>query len=159
MSATDDAIQVGDRLPRIANVRPEGGLAVAVTWASGLRAGRTDIVDLAPIVMTLRFYGPLRHDNALFAGVTIAEDGSALSWDNGRIDMAASTVERLAREAMSGDDFKAFLSRNHLTLDAAAAILGISRRQAAYFAKGKPVPRLVALACAGYEAGRRVMAA
>jgi len=60
---------------------------------------------------------------------------------------------------MSGDGFKAFLFRNHLTLDAAAAILGISRRQAADFAKDKPVPRLVALACAGYEAGLRIMAA
>jgi hypothetical protein len=109
--------------------------------------------------MTLRFYGPLRHDAALFATVTTMEDGSARSWDDGRIDMAASTVERLERETMSSDDFRAFLSRNHLTLYSAAAIPGISRRQAAYYAKDKAVPRLVALACAGYEAGRRELAA
>jgi len=108
--------------------------------------------------MTLRFYAPLRHDPALFATIAATEDGSALSWDQGKIDMAATTVERLAREAMSPEDFRAFLTRHHLTLDAAAAILGISRRQAAYFAKGKPVPLLVALACAGYEARRTKLA-
>ena len=159
MSATDEAIRVGDPLPRIATARVAGGLSIAVTWASGIRAGREDVVDLAPVVMTLRFYRPLRLDPDLFAAVAVAEDGSALLWDDGRIDMAATTVERLAREAMSPEDFRAFLARNRMTLDAAAAILGISRRQAAYFAKGKPVPRLVALACAGYELGKRDLAA
>lgn len=159
MSETNDTISVGDPLPRIAGVRPAEDLAVAVTWAGGFRVGKTDIVDLAPVVMTLRFYRPLRHDQALLSTVAVMEDGSALTWGDGRIDMAAQTVERLAREAMSPEDFRAFLARNHLTLDAAAAILGISRRQAAYFAKGKPIPRLVALACAGYEAGKRELAA
>ena len=140
-------------------VRAAEGLALAVTWASGLRSGRVDIVDLASVVMTLRFYRPLREDPALFSAVGVTEDGSALTWDDGRVDMSAATVERLAREAMSAEDFGAFLARNRLTLDAAAAILGISRRQAAYFVKGKPVPRLVALACAGYEAGRGDLAA
>ena len=91
--------------------------------------------------------------------MTVIEDGTALSWDGGRIDMAATTVERLGRETMSSEDFRTFLLRNKLTLDAAAASLGISRRQVAYYARGKPVPRLVALACAGYEATRGVLAA
>jgi hypothetical protein len=158
-ASPEDAIRVGKPMPRIATVRPAPGLAVAVTWAAGPRVGQTDIVDLAPIVMTLRFYAPLRHDPALFATVATTEDGSALSWDQGKIDMAATTVERLTREAMSPEDFRSFLTRHHLTLDATAAILGISRRQAAYFAKGRPVPRLVALACAGYEARRAELAA
>jgi hypothetical protein len=159
MNATDDAIKVGAPLPRIASAHAADGLSVVVTWANGPRAGCTETVDLSPIAMTLRFYVPLRNNAELFLTVAAEEDGSALSWDGGRIDMAATTVERLAREAMSEEDFRAFLSRHHLTLDVVAAILGISRRQAAYFAKGKPVPRLVALACAGYEAGKREIAA
>jgi hypothetical protein len=159
MSGTTDTIRVGDPLPRIAAVAATGDLAITVTWASGLRAGRVEVVDLAPVIMTLRFYRPLRTNAALFSTVAATEDGSALMWGDGEIDMAAATVERLAREVMSPEDFRAFLTRNRLTLDAAAAILGISRRQAAYFAKGKPVPRLVALACAGYEAGRGDLAA
>jgi len=139
-------------LPRIAAVRAADGLAVAVKWARGLRAGRTETVDLAPVVMTLCYYKPLRRDRALFTTVAVEEGGSALAWGGGRLDMGAVTVERLAAETMSADDFRAFLARHRLTLDAAAAILGVSRRQVAYFAKGKSVPRLVALACAGYEA-------
>jgi len=159
MNAIDETVRVGDPLPQIAQVRSAGGLSVTVSWERGLRAGSTETVDLAPVVRTLRFYAPLRQDAALFATVAVEDDGTALSWDGGRIDMAAITVERLAGEAMSADGFRAFLSRHRLTLDAAAAILGISRRQVAYFAKGKPVPRLVALACAGYEAGRGDLAA
>jgi hypothetical protein len=159
MSGADNALHVGEPMPRIASVQPAGELSVSVTWGAGIRAGRTDVVDLAPVIMTLRFYAPLREDLSLFASVTVIEDGTALSWDGGRIDMAATTVERLGRETMSSEDFRTFLLRNKLTLDAAAASLGISRRQVAYYARGKPVPRLVALACAGYEATRGVLAA
>lgn len=152
MTSISDTISVGDPLPRIASVRAGGGLDVSVTWASGLRAGRTETIDLAPVVMRMRFFRPLRDNPALFASVTISDGGSALTWGSGEIDMAAQTVERLARLVKSPEEFRAFLTRHHLTLDAAAAILGISRRQAAYFAKSKPLPRLVSLACAGYEA-------
>src|SRR5271156_192948 len=99
MNAIENPIRVGAPLPRIANVRPAEGLAVAVTWAAGPRAGRTDIVDLAPVIMTLRFYRPLHQNSGLFATVAAAEDGSALTWNGGRLDMAATTVERLAGEA------------------------------------------------------------
>ncbi len=54
---------------------------------------------------------------------------------------------------MPPEAFRAFLDRHRLTLDAVSAVLGISRRQAAYFAAGnKPIPRTVALACTGYDA-------
>jgi hypothetical protein len=51
------------------------------------------------------------------------------------------------------------LDRHGLTLDAAGAVLGISRRQVAYYAKDRPIPRLVALACAGYDAWQAAKAA
>jgi len=53
---------------------------------------------------------------------------------------------------MTNAQFQTFLERHGLTLDAAAAVLGISRRQVAYYAKDRPIPRLVTLACAGYDA-------
>src|SRR5262249_44181159 len=111
-----------------------------------------ETVDLAPIIMTYRFFRPLRTDRALFETVRVEGWGSAISWNDGQIDMAAASIERLARESMTPGDFRAFLAPHHLSLDAAAAIPGLARRQAAYFAKDKPIPRLVALACAGYEA-------
>jgi hypothetical protein len=117
MSAIEEAspkgaTRAGEAMPRIATVQPSHGFSVVVTWAAGPRVGQTDILDLAPIVMTLRFYVRLRHDAALFASVAITEDGSALLWDQGNIGMGATTVERLARECArraSGHDLSARL--------------------------------------------------
>ena len=149
-----DIIVVGEALPRLAAVRPLDGRRIAVKWANGSRAGATEEVDLAPVIMTLRFYAPLRDDPHLFGTVELVDDGHTLVWGDGRIDMAATTVERLAREGMTNADFRAFLRRHRLTLDGAGAALGLSRRQIAYYAKDRPVPRLVALACLGYEGTR-----
>ena len=48
----------------------------------------------------------------------------------------------------AGDD-ASFLQRNNLTQ--AEAVLGRSRRQIGYYLEKGPVPRLVALACAGWK--------
>src|SRR5882762_5943801 len=55
-------------------------------------------------------------------------------------------------EAMTPQDFASFLRRNDLTQEAAAALLGYSRRQIGTFVSTGPIPRVVALACYGYEA-------
>ena len=61
--------------------------------------------------------------------------------------MAATTVERLAANSMTNAKFREFLERHGLTLDAAGAVLGISRRQVAYYAKDRLIPRLDAGMC------------
>ena len=159
MSVEADIVTVGDPMPRIAGVRHAHAHVISVTWADGLRKGMTENLDLAPIIMQYRIFQPLRTDVELFASVQLGEDGDTLAWDDGRIDMAATTVEWLAAESMTNAQFRSFLDRHGLTLDAAGAVLGISRRQVAYFAKDKPVPRLVALACAGYDAWQAQKAA
>lgn len=145
---------VGPPMPRLAAVHGAEGFRVAVVWAAGKRAGRQEIVDLAPQIMRYRLFAPVRNDPALFAALRLVDDGTVIAWTDD-IDMAATTVERLAEETMTNADFRQFMERHRLTLDAAAATLGIGRRQAAYYAKDKPVPRLVALACAGVEANRQ----
>lgn len=152
MNAETDIIEIiGAPMPRLSSVAAAEGFAVNVVWAEGARAGVTETVDLAPQIMRYRLYAPLRDDPALFAAVRLADDGTVLTWTD-QIDMAATTVEGLAEQSMSNADFRRFMERHRLTLDAAAATLGIARRQAAYYAKDKPVPRLVALACAGIDA-------
>ena len=54
----ETTLEVGAPLPRLAAVRPLDGHRIAVTWANGARAGTTEEVDLAPVVMTLKFYAP-----------------------------------------------------------------------------------------------------
>jgi hypothetical protein len=159
MSADTDIVTIGDPMPRIAGIRHAHEHVVSVTWADGLRKGMTEAVDLAPVIMQYRIFQPLRVDVELFASVQLGEDGDTLVWDEGRIDMAATTVERLAAESMTNTQFRNFLDRHGLTLDAAGAVLGISRRQVAYYAKDRPIPRLVTLACAGYDAWQAQKAA
>jgi hypothetical protein len=125
---------------------------VAVTWLAGCRRGRHDVVDLSPLIDTHKFYAPLRKNPALFATARIIDDGYAIAWGDGSIDMSAASVERLAEEAMTGADFCEFLKRHDLTHQAAAAALGRSKRQIEHYLQYEMLPRMVVLACIGYEA-------
>ena len=141
-------------MPKLASIKAVGKLSIEVRWKAGRRKGRSEIVDLAPMINAFKFYRPLRADAAAFKAVELIDGGEALAWKDGEIDMAATSVERLAEEAMTGSEFKTFLQRHKLTYDAAAALLGRSRRQIAYYvaAPSKMIPRLVALACFGFSA-------
>jgi hypothetical protein len=154
MGATE-RIDSGIPMPLIGRVRPvdAANRLLEVTWAEGNRRGRTELVDLSPLIDTHRFYRPLRNDAALFDTVHIVDNGEAVAWGDDAIDMSADSIERLATEAMTAEDFRAFLARNNLTQEAAAAILGRSRRRIAAYANEGGIPRIVALACRGYEAG------
>ena len=74
--------------------------------------------------------------------------GASIVWpDNDDLDIGADAIEEMASEVMTNADFEAFLKRNRLTFDAAAAQLGIARRLVAYYAKEREIPRYIALAC------------
>jgi len=144
----EDTIEVGDPMPRLGSVAHHADLKLVVSWRYGLRAERADIVDLAPVIMTYKVYRPLRDNPELFKSVHLTADGTAIAWgDNDAIDMAATTIERLAEESMTSSDFHAWLERLKLTYEAAAAQLGISRRLVGYYADRRDVPRYIALAC------------
>jgi Protein of unknown function (DUF2442) len=136
-------------MPSIQKVAVSNGARVRVTWSRGSHKGTTTEVDIAPLIHSKKVFAPLRNNPALFQTVHIVEGGGAIAWgDDDKIDMAATTVERLADESMTPEDFSAFLERHSLSLDAAAAQLGISRRLAAYYAKERRIPRYIVLACA-----------
>lgn len=132
--------------PVIRSIEAGEGFEVVVAWAHG----RRQTVDLAPEIMKYRVYAPLRTDRALFAGLRLEDDGATVVWSDA-IDMPADTIWTLSRQSMTNEEFRAFLDRWGLTFDAAAPALGLSRRQVAYFAADKPIPRTVYLACQGYE--------
>ena len=149
MSETD-IVQVGAPLPRVDSVQADNDFSIRVTWTGDVDPSLPTTIDLAPIILTYKFYRPLRDNPDLFHTVHVANDGTAIAWGkNDEIDMPATAIEHLASEVMQKSDFRAWLEKNRLTLDAAAAQLGISRRLAAYFASGeKAIPRYIALACA-----------
>jgi len=148
MSETERVVHIGDPMPRVGSVSYHGAYEIVVSWTSGTRESKADIVDLAPVVLTLKFYRPLRDNAEILKTVHVIEDGTAIAWsEDDAIDMSATTIERLAEETMSSADFRAWLERHNFTYDAASAQLGISRRLVAYYASKRHVPRYIALAC------------
>jgi hypothetical protein len=154
MSA-NDVVDSGIPLPRMATVQPLGDFVLRVKWAEGPRTGREDLVDVSPAVFSYKVYRPLRNEALFLLGV-IAEDGDAVAWgDREDLMMSADTIQTLAQESWTPKEFTDFLARNRLTQEAAAALLGRSRRQIATYARKGPIPRVVALACYGFESLRR----
>ena len=140
--------------PNITAVAPVGGQVVAITWANG----KTDRVDLSALVADLAGLEPL--DNGpTFAAVQVGEDGWSLIWPPG-IEVGTDTLWRLARE-QAGDatpvtEFASWRARNALSLTDAAAALGITRRMVSYYEAGRYlIPRMVGLACKGWEVDHR----
>ena len=146
----NDRIIVGTPIPKIGAVTAGERYTVVVTW----RDGREESIDIAPIILSFRTFRPLRDDSELWAGVRVDEYGSAIRWSDD-MDMANYTLDRLAEAGrpMSREDFRSWMKRHGLTVDTAAPVLNLSRRQVAAFSSGeKPVDRTIKLACRGYDA-------
>jgi hypothetical protein len=142
-------------MPRLGAVRAIDGNSVLVNWVEGVRAGRTEAVNLLPLIDNFKAFENLRRNAKLFSTAHVIEDGNAIAWgDDDGIDMSATSIERLAEEAMTADDFAAFLDRNRLTHQGAASALGRSRRQIEYYLSTGAIPRIISLACVGYETRR-----
>lgn len=119
-----------------------------------LSTGRTLTVDLGAYLDSPGYES--LSDPAVFSEVTLEEWGHGVEWE--RIDMGidADTLYRLSREqsgkAMPVEEFNAWMSRNELSLSAAAEALGLSRRTIIYYHGGhKPIPNYIGLACKGWE--------
>ena len=97
MSVTE-RVDSGIPMPLIAGIRAVDAQnrIVEVTWADGIRRGRTDLVNLSSVIDTHKFYRPLRNDPALFDTIHVVEDGEAIGWADDVIDMSADSIERLA---------------------------------------------------------------
>jgi hypothetical protein len=150
MSA-NDIEDTGVPLPRISHIRPQAPSTLIVTWAEGRRAGQVDVVDIAPIIATYKIFRPLRKNENLFETAHLSDDGDVIAWNGADLELAAEAIETIAEQTMVPTQFVAFMQRHNLTEKAAAAILGYGRRQIGYFKTTGPIPRVVALACKGYE--------
>ena len=147
----DEIEDTGIPMARVASVRPLHDNRVVIKWSRGKHAGKTDEINLTPLIATYRIFRPLKNNAALFATVKVIDDGGAIGWDGDDLELAADTLEDLVDQTMTPAEFAAFMKRFNLTETAIAAILGYSRRQIGYFKTTGPIPRVVALACKGYE--------
>jgi hypothetical protein len=145
------------RAIRIAGVKHAGEYKLRLRWVSG----KTTIVDLSEPVQRLKGLRSLR-DQSVFARAAKGEGGHSVVWP-GEIDMGADRLWEMSLEQNGHLDALEFIRwrwRHGLSLSDAAAALGLSRRQVAYYASGeRAVPRTVLLACKGWEAERQGAAA
>jgi hypothetical protein len=137
----NDIVDSGIPLPRMATVQPLPDYVLKVKWAEGPRAGREDLVNVSPAIFSYKVYRPLR-DESLFLMGAIAEDGDAVTWGSEDLMMSADTIQSLAQESWTPKEFVNFLNRNKLTQEAAAALLGRSRRQIATYVMTGPISRV-----------------
>lgn len=93
----------GIPLPRMAEVRAVAPLTLLVTWAEGARAGRTDCLDLAPVIETFKSFRLLRKNESLFATARLGEAGDTVAWAGDNLEMHAEAIELLAEQTMSQD--------------------------------------------------------
>jgi hypothetical protein len=73
-----------------------GPSTIEVTWAQTTRGGRTDVLDLTPLIGSYKVYCPLRDNADLFATAHLIEDGEVVSWDDPDLEMTAELIETLA---------------------------------------------------------------
>ncbi|WP_200896960.1 DUF2442 domain-containing protein [Paracidovorax citrulli] len=129
---------------------PDGG-ALLLTYADGVRY----TVNIAPIIAKAPTLRPLAKP-AVFRRAKLGEFGRCVTWGDDALELAGDNLRAEAIEQAGGVSHEFILEwmhRNGLTVEAAAAALGLSVRMLAYYRSGeKPVPRTVALACRGWEA-------
>ncbi len=97
-----DTIQIGEAMPCVGSVAFHAGYEFVVTWQAGRRHGKTDVVDLAPVLLAHKMYRPLRDSPQMLTSVHLIDGGAAIGWGEGDVmDLAATTIERLAEESLS----------------------------------------------------------
>lgn len=98
------------------------------------------------------------HDPALFGQIQVDDWGGGLNWPDG-LDLGADTLYELCRQQAglpTANEFDAWMKRNGLSLQTAADSLGMTRRMIAHYRTGsRAIPRVVGLACKGWEAEHR----
>jgi hypothetical protein len=79
----------------------------------------------APVLDDASFEPPWRQTDAApevdieKSGIPLVDDGNAIEWGDGTIDMSAELIEDIASQTMRPQDFAEFLERNKLTQEAA----------------------------------------
>jgi DNA-binding transcriptional regulator YiaG len=110
--------------------------------------GTAYFIDMTGVVYRLKAFAPLRND-AIFKQVSIINNGGGIAWQH-ELDYSAEALYKLAQaqQVMTGEDFKAWTERLHLSNNEASDILGLSPRTIkAYKTKKDNLPTAIAICC------------
>ncbi|MFM2006298.1 MAG: hypothetical protein RLZZ09_1953 [Pseudomonadota bacterium] len=136
--------------PRLMAVRIAGPMILDIDWSTG----ETLTLDLSGWV-TPPF--DALSDPDFFARPERDDWGHGIAWPGG-LDLGADLLYEKCREQAGMPTAKAFdewMTRNGLSLATAAETLGMTRRMIAHYRSGsRPIPKIVGLACTGWELER-----
>lgn len=126
---------------KIDNVGVVADRTVRVEWADG----RTELLDLRPLLANNRSFVALRTDDQLFATVSVSSEKTGIEWsDASRV--SSSALQRLPRTQMDAHEFRAIMDDLRLSVEGLSALLGLSKRVIADYRAGAPIPKPLALA-------------
>jgi hypothetical protein len=155
-------IGMSDEMARVTKVRPAGARALHVRFAGDRRERE---LDLTGLMARSTHFAPLMDDGDAFAKARIVEGGLGVAWPIrtkwGRLDVSASTLQRIADEQqpMTGADFARWRTVLGLSLTEAANVLGVGRRTITGYLKKDELPPIVAIACRALARDKHLLAA
>ncbi len=135
---------------RLESVTTGPGLTVNATYSDR----RVLHVDLTDVARRLQAFAPLEKP-AEFATARVADFGWTLEWDCGAsLDSDRLLELALVQAGMTENVyFRRWQDAHGLSLTDAAKAIGLTRRTVSQYRTGaRPVPRVVGLACKGWEA-------
>jgi len=138
---------------RLVTVKPEEPMALSVTYSDG----RVLRVDLSELAGRLQSFAALENPNE-FASVKVADFGWTLEWDCGASLDSDRVIELALEQAGLAENvfFRRWQDSHNLSLTDAASAIGLTRRTVSQYRTGaRPVPRIVGLACKGWEVEHR----
>jgi hypothetical protein len=137
---------------RLESVTPQGGMVLEIRYTGG----QIVRVDFSELPERFAVFADLKNPD-FFRAAAVADWGHTLEWPNGE-GLDADRVMEMALEQAGRVDtlaFRRWQERNHLSLNAAADAIGLTRRTVSQYRTGaRPVPRTVTLACKGWEVER-----
>lgn len=134
---------------RLESVTPDTGMTLSATYTDG-RVVQVDLTDLASRLQT---FSALENPTE-FATAKVTDFGWTLEWDCGASLDSDRLIELALEKAGLAENvnFRRWQDANNLSLTDAAKAIGLTRRTVSQYRTGaRPVPRIVGLACKGWE--------
>lgn len=134
---------------RLESVTPGLGMTLSATYSDG----RVLHIDLSDVASRLETFGPLENPIE-FATAKVADFGWTLEWNCGASLDSDRLIEMALEQAGMPENvsFRRWQDAHNLSLTDAAQAIGLTRRTVSQYRTGaRPVPRIVGLACKGWE--------
>jgi len=138
---------------RLVSVTPMENLKLSAAYSDG----RVLQVDLSDLANRLQTFAALESP-AEFTTAKVTDFGWTLEWDCGASLDSDRLIELALEQTGMADNvsFRRWQDANNLSLTDAANAIGLTRRTVSQYRTGaRPVPRIVGLACKGWEAERQ----